>query len=117
MTTSQWIEQAKTTLGNLVAVDVATRDARSRLIAEVPSDWISVKDRLPELGVAVLVTDGTTQSTAERRNPYTHEDKDGIRWRCNVVSGFEWDWELDEDYRDQSPITHWSPLPKPPEPA
>jgi hypothetical protein len=116
MTTSQWIEQAKTTLGNLVAVDVATRDARSRLIAEVPTDWISVKDGLPELGVAVLVTDGTTQSTAERRNPYTNEDKDGIRWRCNVVSGFEWDWELDDDYRDQSPITHWMPLPKPPEP-
>lgn len=69
------------------------------------SEWISVKDRLPEIGVEVLICD------------------------VNGSNGFRdvWSLELDEEYGDvcwegkdgcwYSPdsVTHWMSLPEPPE--
>jgi len=61
--------------------------------------WISVKDALPPIGRKVLIT---------------FNDNGGsivdAAWLC---SNFEWDvenWLVSNDL-----ITHWMPLPKPPE--
>lgn len=51
------------------------------------NNWISVKDRLPEHNTYVLVTDGSE----------VHRSK-------------VW-----EEFFDMGPVTHWMPLPKPPE--
>jgi hypothetical protein len=59
------------------------------------SEWISVKDRLPEYDVEVL--------TFETGN-----------YKVNAVSKYtQWWWDSDEGF-ERNP-THWQPLPKPPE--
>ena len=60
------------------------------------SEWISVKDELPENDVFVLVTDGENVAKCKRRYDYY--------W---IVAASN----------DRSPFdltTHWMPLPKPP---
>lgn len=70
------------------------------------SEWISVKDRLPEIkereprqnpcSDPVLMTDGENMSV-------------GRRWTCGEYEHFL------PDYREEfSRATHWMPLPKPP---
>lgn len=63
----------------------------------VPSKWISVKDRLPKDGECVIVYD-------------TREDYIGM-WE---FSGVAW---YNDDYNPLSidEVTHWMPLPEPPE--
>ena len=58
------------------------------------SEWISVKDRLPDTCVCVLV----------------HYD-DGNMLVDEIGSDGEW---IDEDFNCGN-ITHWMPLPEPPE--
>jgi hypothetical protein len=55
------------------------------------AEWISVKDRLPEPGITVLGSDGTNIAIV-----YMHKDK-----------SWEFVW--------MGPITHWMPLPEPPD--
>ena len=68
------------------------------------SEWISVKDRLPEIGVEVLICDVSCSNgyrdiwSLERDEVY-----DDIGW--NDKNG---DWYYLDD------VTHWMPLPKPP---
>lgn len=66
------------------------------------SEWISVKDRLPEYGVPVLVVyRGTVQ--------YVTYSRDIGEWRASCCDDF-----------DPMPgrfVTHWMPLPAPPEGA
>lgn len=69
--------------------------------------WISVKDRLPEEEVPVLVT-YLSYNTGE---PITNS--------IAIFSEGEWYWytDPDNDYIEQGPviveITHWMPLPEP----
>ena len=56
-------------------------------------EWISVKERLPEVGLLVIVTDGQLAGTG---------------W----FVGNEWRAHFPLDSRS---ITHWMPLPEPPE--
>ena len=59
------------------------------------SEWISVKDRLPETGVEVLAySDGDI---------YT------------VVHCIDGSWIASSTYYDLYHVTHWMPLPEPPD--
>ena len=65
------------------------------------SEWISVKDRLPERGQAVLCYRGDFRG--DMMNTYVY-----------LGSG---NWEDDYGYRgtaEHEGITHWMPLPEPP---
>ena len=55
------------------------------------SEWISVKDRLPDMGVPVLVW-----------------DKDGFAYVDTYV---KWGWAI---ALAENEVTHWMPLPEPP---
>lgn len=71
------------------------------------SEWISVKDRLPESGVPVLVTFvGYTDNKLH---------SDGVaRWEPDL-NGYNGGWEWTLDFSDATvEITHWMPLPEPP---
>lgn len=62
----------------------------SEIVVKIESSWVSVKDRLPEDGVEVLVvSDGET----------------GASWH----EAGEFGWAIG------GTVTHWAPLPKPPE--
>lgn len=61
-------------------------------------EWISVKDRLPDKGVVVLVSDGS--------------DYPGIAELVLRDSG-RLIWE-DGNFREVKHITHWMPMPKVP---
>ena len=73
-------------------------------------EWISVKDRLPEYDVPVLVISKTYPNevtTAVLRY------EDGWHWEQYAGYGFLSDkdcYEFDDDYQ----YTHWMPLPTPP---
>lgn len=72
-------------------------------------EWISVKDRLPRTGEAVLVVwSGTVQSIAYKRTGRGFGCSDGYEWEtaCSV--------DGDEAIPDAE-VTHWMPLPAPPE--
>ena len=71
--------------------------------------WIPVAERLPDDGVPVLVT----YLGYYDNKPYS----DGVaKWKIenNGYNG-GWEWELDGD-EVKVQITHWRPLPEPPEP-
>lgn len=64
------------------------------------SEWISVKDRLPELGTDVLCFDQLEGMHVQRL------EKDtlcGTVWFDYYDQGINLDW-----------VTHWMPLPEPP---
>lgn len=72
------------------------------------SEWINVEDRLPDHNEIVLVFDeiGSVISMAKFRQfdePINFDDQD-----CWYVMNID---NLEIDYQ----VTHWMPLPKPPE--
>lgn len=71
---------------------------------EVCCDWISVKDRLPEVFDEVIVYFNGFISIAWRG---TEKRKRGI---------VDWHWDSQMSYPESLVnVTHWMPLPKPPE--
>lgn len=67
-------------------------------------EWISVKDKLPEPGRAVLITEnGSTPISAIYKTEYADWDEN-----CNCGGC--------ENYPRlyQNEVTHWMPLPEPP---
>ena len=69
------------------------------------TEWISVKDRLPDFNILVLGTDGTNYCLAES---FDNGCNKGI---CRI----EDEIECDGPYKLVYHITHWMPLPKLPE--
>jgi hypothetical protein len=70
-------------------------DMEKMVDVNLSSEWISVKERLPEYDVEVL--------TFETGN-----------YKVNAVSEYtQWWWDSNEGF-ERNP-THWMPLPKPPE--
>jgi len=68
-------------------------------------EWISVKDRLPELDSHVLVTDGGDISTAVFLESSPLYPGAPVQQFVRDCGGSE-DWDL-----DYAIITHWQPLP------
>jgi len=58
-------------------------------------DWISIKDRMPDIEDEYLVADSKIVSTLEFRNKKWYSDSLDV-------------------YIPKGRITHWMPLPKPP---
>lgn len=66
------------------------------------SEWISVKDRLPEKSQAVLAfSRDKVQQIAELRDDISGMHR--YKWDCDT-------YDLESDW-----VTHWMPLPDPPE--
>ena len=75
------------------------------------SEWISVKDRLPELDQKVLVVSATYPN---KINGAVRRFEDiGWYWEQHHSGDLNDDgnYEFDDDYT----YTHWMPLPEPPE--
>lgn len=68
------------------------------LKGQTTSGWVSVKDRMPEVGEKCLIRDKTDVTTARLT------DKEHQIWR----------WE-DSDFYGRGGITHWMPIPPGPE--
>jgi len=67
------------------------------------SEWISVKDSLPEKDVKVLACDPYTIRIAEYGVGYLENDIERLGWW--IDQNFDWD-----------EVTHWMPLPDNPNP-
>lgn len=69
--------------------------------------WVSVKDRLPEKQIGVLITDGKSIASAE----FIEVDNGYVYWTGFGFGGYEWEF----DFRSES-VTHWMQLPTLPPP-
>lgn len=67
------------------------------------SEWISVEDRLPELGVLVLIF-----------NPATYETMHTAKLTILDAEDYYWFSESNDDYLDIKYTPYWQPLPEPP---
>ncbi len=61
------------------------------------SEWIKVSERLPVVGEDVLIFDSSTNLSF-------------IAWRNSVEK-----WLVGTVYAESAKVTHWMPLPAPPE--
>jgi hypothetical protein len=74
-----------------------------RLLNEEPSPWIPVSERLPEVHTTVLAV---TRAFPKDIRLAQMASYDGVMWRfC----------DMDDDDVDSFGVTHWMPLPEPPE--
>ncbi len=83
-------------------------DCQVKKLAEPVSDWISVGDRLPEFGQAVLITDGLTVAAAHADTHFYKDDR--VYWDFLGIHTVDGEWIFNENN-----ITHWQPLPPLPE--
>ena len=65
-------------------------------------NWISVKDELPEEGAEVLITDGTKVDVSFCQLTYGGDDPNEKNWFNRIYFGYF------------GCVTHWQPLPEPP---
>ena len=87
----------------VIKVSADVRDLLVKLLRG-QEQWISVKDRMPEIRHAVLVY------TPHYKNIWAasmHEDGNWYIWSPGGKVLLDPDWN--------GPITHWMPLPEPPE--
>lgn len=75
------------------------------------SEWIDCKDKLPDVGVPVLVNcvDGKNQILVAKRlitKDWAFED--------GITKKHEWFWGLQNLFGWPDSVTHWMPLPPPP---
>jgi hypothetical protein len=81
-------------------------DVNSCSCKGILNNWISVKDRLPEEDIAVLVYGQVLNDPP---------DVIGVRRRYNGDQEWKYTWESEDGfiYREDD-VTHWMPLPEPP---
>ena len=118
-------------LRNQYEAELARKDAE---IEAMRNPWISVKDRVPEPGLPVIafVTDPKNPQWSRRiRAAYAEEGTlelgEGEPWdgcTCDEENGdwfcqpgwYEHNWYEDTNWRVTDTVTHWMPLPTPPQP-
>lgn len=70
------------------------------------SEWISVKERLPEYGERVLVVSRVADLAVSYVDTMSYDPEEGI-----CPEG----WYTDDGWpRKDDEVTHWQPLPEPP---
>ncbi len=69
-------------------------------------NWIPIKEKLPEHGQCVLISNGTfvTAASTDRVS-----SPDGVWWNGCQFDGYEWKWDF-----KPTDITHWAEMPTPP---
>ena len=73
---------------------------------QIKSEWVSVKDRLPDVFDEVLVYDTFSNTSISIAWRETTPRKNGI---------VDWYWNSQMSYpEDLTHVTHWMPLPEPP---
>lgn len=75
------------------------------------NEWISVKERLPELNVEVLVTEGTVIDIAGLRIKEFLTQGNASDFTTEWYS-YGYGWNPEDNY---GPPSHWMPLPDLPE--
>lgn len=85
------------------------------------TEWISVKDKMPEPEQEVILCTRETETYGRH-----HEKKkiyrniyagyfDGYEWLTNYCYGCEYIFRMNEKYPNETiEVTHWMPLPEPP---
>lgn len=66
--------------------------------------WISIKDKLPEVGIGILITDG--QVIASAKLDTLHAKLGDLMWSGSGFCGYEWEFNFEDNA-----VTHWMPLP------
>jgi len=72
------------------------------------SEWISVKDRLPENNDDVLVTDGEDCAVL-----FFHKNDNKWKYGYGLLEAYNYDGGACIEAETQG-MTHWMPLPEPP---
>lgn len=103
------------------AFDVAISALRAQ--QEKPSGgWISVEDRLPEDDQEVILCIRETETYGKHREKKKIYKNiyigyfDGYEWLTSYCHGFEYIFKMNEKYPNETiEVTHWMPLPCPPQ--
>lgn len=95
---------------------VTTDTISNKEVSSLRWNWTHVADGLPDLMKPVLLTDGKIVLVGERVEERFYLEKRGRAWRWIAVgvSGYEWDWDFNDILSESDPVTHWMPLPEPP---
>ena len=85
------------------------------------SEWISVKDRLPEDDQEVILCTRETETYGKHREKKKIYKNiyigyfDGYEWLTSYCHGCEYIFRMNEKYPNETiEVTHWMPLPCPP---
>lgn len=103
------------------AFDVAVSALRAK--EEKPSGgWISVEDRLPEDDQEVILCTRETETYGKHREKKKIYKNiyigyfDGYEWLTSYCHGCEYIFRMNEKYPNETiEVTHWKPLPDPPQ--
>jgi hypothetical protein len=88
-----------------------------QILANTPSkidEWIKLSDRLPELYDYVLVCAAFKGTDEPQPIAIARREKEGWRFLNDCRGNYCWAWDIDYGMEGDD-ITHWMPLPKPPE--